>query len=86
MTSLKQLASESDYNISFQTSNEFSQHIEMIACKDNLTYVEAIIEYCHVNKLEVEDIAKLCSQSLCDKMLENFRDLNYLPKQAKIDL
>ena len=44
------------------------------------------LEYCKENYLEPEDVAKLINKSLKDKIEMNFRDLNYLPKQAQLDV
>jgi hypothetical protein len=51
-----------------------------------LSYMDAVLEYCKENYLEPEDVAKLINKSLKDKIEMNFRDLNYLPKQAQLDV
>ena len=38
------------------------------------------------NYLEPEDVSKLINKSLKDKIEMNFRELNYLPKQAQLDV
>jgi hypothetical protein len=71
----------------FRTANEFSLHIEEIVReKKNLSYMDAVLYYCKENFLEPEDIASLINKSLKDKIEMNFRDLNYLPKQAQLDV
>jgi len=71
----------------FKTANEFSLHIEEIVReKKNLSYMDAVLYYCKENFLEPEDIASLINKSLKDKIEMNFRDLNYLPKQAQLDV
>jgi hypothetical protein len=70
----------------FKTANEFSLHIEQMVRDTKLSYMDAVLEYCKQNYLEPEDVAKLINKSLKDKIEMNFRDLNYLPKQAQLDV
>jgi cell division ATPase FtsA len=51
-----------------------------------MTYMDAVLEYCKENYLEPEDVSKLINKSLKDKIEMNFRELNYLPKQAQLDV
>ena len=73
-------------NEMFKTANEFSLHIEQMVRDTKLSYMDAVLEYCKENYLEPEDVAKLINKSLKDKIELNFRDLNYLPKQAQLDV
>lgn len=83
---LKQLDIGSIRNEMFKTANEFSLHIEQMVRDSKMTYMDAVLEYCKENYLEPEDVAKLINKSLKDKIEMNFRDLNYLPKQAQLDV
>ena len=70
----------------FKTANEFSLHIEEIVRDRKVTYMDAVLEYCKENYLEPDDVASLINKSLKDKIEMDFRELNYLPKQAKLDV
>ena len=70
----------------FKTANEFSLHIEQIVRDTRMSYMDAVLEYCKENYLEPEDIASLINKSLKDKIEMNFRERNYLPKQATLDV
>jgi hypothetical protein len=70
----------------FKTANEFSLFIEEMVKNKNLSYMDAVLEYCKENYLEPEDVAKLINKSLKDKIEMDFRELNYLPKQATLDV
>ncbi len=70
----------------FKTANEFSLHIEQLVASKKFSYMDAVLEYCRENYLEPEDIASLINKSLKDKFEMNFRELNYLPKQAQLDI
>lgn len=70
----------------FKTANDFSLHIEQIVQDKKINYMDAVLEYCKENYLEPQDVAKLINKSLKDKIEMNFRELNYLPKQAQLDV
>lgn len=70
----------------FKSSNEFSLYIESVVKEKRLSYMDAILSYCKENYLDPEDIAKLINKSLKDKLEMDFREANYLPKQAQLDV
>ena len=70
----------------FKTANEFSLHIEGIVRDKRISYMDAVLEYCKENYLEPQDVASLINKSLKEKIEMNFRELNYLPKHAQIDV
>lgn len=70
----------------FRSSNEFSLYIEQIVRDKKTTHMDAVLEYCKENYLEPNDVAKLINKSLKDKIEMDFRELNYLPKQAQLDV
>ena len=83
---LKQLDIGLIRNEMFKTANEFSLHIEQMVRDSKMTYMDAVLEYCKENYLEPEDVSKLINKSLKDKIEMDFRELNYLPKQAQLDV
>lgn len=70
----------------FKTANEFSLHIEQMVKDRRMSYMDAVLEYCKENFLEPEDVSSLINKSLKDKIEMDFRELNYLPKQATLDV
>ncbi len=48
--------------------------------------MEAVLKYCYDNLLEPEEIASKINKALKEKIAVNMRELNYLPKQASLDL
>lgn len=70
----------------FKNANDFSLHIEQIVSTSKINHMDAVLEYCKQNYLEPEDVAKLINKSLKDKIEMDFRELNYLPKQATLDV
>lgn len=72
--------------VMFESANDFSLHIEKKVAVTKMSYMEAVLDYCKENYLEPEDISTLINKSLRDKIEMNFRELNYLPRQAQLDV
>ena len=70
----------------FKSSNEFSLYIEMMVQEHKISHMDAVLKYCEDNMLEPADISSKINKSLKDKIELNMRDLNYLPKQAQLDV
>lgn len=70
----------------FKSPNEFSQYIEQNAIENNMSCMDYVLKYCDDNMLEPSDIAPMINKSLKSKIEQNFRDLNYLPKQAQLEI
>jgi hypothetical protein len=70
----------------FKNSNEFSLLIEQIVKDKRINHMDAVLEYCKQNYLEPEDVKSLINKSLKEKIEMNFREMNYLPKQAQLDV
>jgi len=65
------------------TKNEiltFSLEIESMVYKDEVSYMDAIIENCENSGMEIEMAAKLISDPLRAKIQCEAEDLNFLPK------
>jgi cell division ATPase FtsA len=70
----------------FKTSNEFSMHIEKLAIENKITHMEAVLKFCESHMLEPDEISSKINKSLKEKIENDFRTLNYLPKQAQLDM
>lgn len=70
----------------FKNANEFSLYIEQLVKEKKMNHMDAVLEYCKENFLEPDDVSKLINKSLKDKIEMDFRELNYLPKQAQLDI
>lgn len=70
----------------FKSANEFSLHIEKMAVEKGLSHLDAVLKYCAENFIDPEDIASKINKSLKEKIEQDFRELNYLPKQAQLDV
>jgi hypothetical protein len=70
----------------FKTANEFSMHIENVAQQNKQSYLDAILDFCNKHMIDPEEIASKVNKSLKDKLEHDFRELNYLPKKAQLDV
>lgn len=70
----------------FKTSNDFSMYIEKMAVEQGMSHVESVLAYCEEHMIEPATIAPKINQSLKQKLEQDFRDLNFLPKQPKLDV
>ena len=73
-------------DISVHTPKTFSLEIEKIAFDKRSTHLEAISIYCDKMGIEPVTTAKLLTKNLKEKVEANARELNYLPKTAKLPL
>ena len=58
----------------------FSLDIEEIVYMKDISYMDAIIEYCEQNEVEIEVAASLISNNLKSKIQLEAEDLNFLPR------
>ena len=57
-----------------------------MAIELKLSHLDAILKYCADHMIEPSDIASKVNKSLKEKIENDFRELNYLPRQAKLDV
>ena len=69
-----------------QNSKTFSLEVEKLAKEKNITHMEAVIEYCRIQEIEPDSVTRLITKSLKDKIEANARDLNFIPRQAKLPI
>ena len=70
----------------FKTANEFSMFIEKKAVETKMTHLEVVLQFCEEHMIDPADIASKINKSLKQKIESDFRELNYLPKQAQLDI
>lgn len=66
----------------FETPTQFSLHIEELASQGDQTYVETILEFCDDNLVDYDDVAKLITPTLKQKILEQARIQYSMPKDT----
>jgi len=69
----------------FKNSTDFSLHIETMATDLRLSHMDAVLHYCAENYLEPEEVVPLISKSLKDKIENDMKESNLLPKTATLE-
>ena len=69
-----------------QTPKVFSLEIEKIAKEKDITHMDAVLLYCKDNQIEPEKVSSLITKGLKEKIEANARDLNFLPKVARLPI
>jgi hypothetical protein len=70
----------------FLTPSKFSLEIEKIVVDENMNYIDAIVHYCEINKIEVDSITKLVSKPLKERLKYDAINLNFMKKTSRAKL
>ena len=71
----------------FFCPSRFAQEIEKIVqSEENMKYIDAIISFCEINKIDLESVPKLLSKPLKEKVKYEAMELNFLKKTSKARL
>lgn len=65
-------------NQKFISKDKFAEDIEALVLRTKMNYIDAIVEYCSENEIEVESVSKLLSKPLKEKIRAVATELNYL--------
>ena len=66
----------------FISKEKFAEEIEAIVLRTKMNYIDAIVEYCTENEIELETVNKLISKPLKEKIKYDAVELNYLKKTS----
>lgn len=86
MTATALLKKEESSIIPVITKQELATRAELLVRSDNLSYIEAIIHICDELDLDPEDIAKMVTGPLKDKVEAEAQRNNVLPKSNTVSL
>ena len=67
------------------TKAKLTKLIQHTVLEKRLTYIDAIVDICEENKIEIEDISKFLSAVVKEKIEVEAMNLNYLPKESTLD-
>ena len=70
----------------FLTPQKFAMEIEKIVAENELNYIDAILDYCEKNNLEVESITKLVSKPLKERLKWDATRLNFMKATSRAKL
>ena len=69
-----------ELNKKFISRDKFAEEIEALVLRTKMNYIDAIVEYCEQNNIEVDAVGKLISKPLKEKIRYDAVQLNYLKK------
>jgi|TARA_B100002019_G_scaffold74181_1_gene64113 hypothetical protein len=67
----------------FMTPTKFADEIETLVKYHDVNYIEAIVEFCDMNSIEIETVSKLISKPLKEKIKYEAQKLNYIKKTSR---
>ncbi len=70
----------------FISKDKFAQEIEALVLKTQMNYIDAIVEYCTQNSIELDTVNKLVSKPLKEKIKYDAQELNFLKKTTRAKL
>ena len=70
----------------FVSKEKFAEEIESLVLRTQMNYIDAIVEYCEINNIEVDTIGKMISKPLKEKIKYDATELNYLKKTTRAKL
>jgi hypothetical protein len=75
-----------ELNKKFISKDKFAQEIEALVLKTQMNYIDAIVEYCTQNSIELDTVNKLVSKPLKEKIKYDAQELNFLKKTTRAKL
>jgi len=70
----------------FYCPSRFAQEVEKLVVQESISYIDAIIAFCEINKIDLESVPKLLSKPLKEKIKFEAMELNFLKKTSKARL
>lgn len=70
----------------FFCPSRFAQEIEKLVMMEEISYIDAVIAFCEMNKIDLESVPKLLSKPLKEKIKYEAIELNFLKKTSKARL
>jgi hypothetical protein len=71
----------------FFCPSRFAQEIEsLVQTNPGMNYIDAIVEFCLRNNIDLESVPKLISKPLKEKLKYDAMELNFLKKTSKARL
>lgn len=78
---------EKELESKFYSQAKVSQDIEEIYTKNSdMNYIDSVMYFCELNKIDVESIPKLISKPLKEKIKYEAMELNFLKRSSRAKL
>ena len=85
-TEMDQVEVNEELNKKFLSKDKFAKDIEQFVLQTKMNYIDAIVEYCDRNNIDIENINKLISKPLKEKIRYDATELNFLKKTTRAKL
>jgi hypothetical protein len=70
----------------FFCPSRFAQEIENLVSEQKSSYIDAIVNFCEQNNIDLESVPKLISKPLKEKLKYEAMELNFLKKSSRAKL
>jgi hypothetical protein len=70
----------------FFCPSRFAQEIESLVSEQKSSYIDAIVNFCEQNNIDLESVPKLISKPLKEKLKYEAMELNFLKKSSRAKL
>lgn len=70
----------------FLTKAKFTKMVEKEVMSKKLTYMDAVIDICDRNDIDLEDVRKFIAVSVKDKIEAEAMNLNFLPQSNTLPI
>ena len=68
------------------TPKSFALQIETIVNQKGISHMDAVLWYCNEEGIELDTVGSMIPKGLKQKIEANARELNFLPKRAKLPI
>ncbi len=75
-----------EINKKFISKDKFAEDIESLVLQTRMNYIDAIVQYCDQNSIEMDSVSKLISKPLKEKIKRDATELNFLKKTTRAKL
>lgn len=75
-----------ELNKKFISKDKFAEDIEALVLRTKMNYIDAIVEYCDSNSIELDTVNKLVSKPLKEKIKCDAMELNFLRRTTRAKL
>jgi len=65
---------------------KFSLIVEQIVKEKKISYMDAIVWWCEENEFDIQDVNKLISPLIKEKIKVEAENLNFLPKSSRLPI
>ena len=70
----------------FFCPSRFAQEVEKLVMSEEISYIDAVIAFCEINKIDLEAVPKLLSKPLKEKIKYEAMELNFLKRTSRARL